>query len=141
MTGAVVAQHHLGSATALQLVQAAIVEAERQGLRIAAVAVDAAGLPLAALRMDGVNEAFMTAATDKAWTAVAFRRSTDALRERMADDELRAGAASRSRMLLWGGGLPVLVGGACVGAIGVSGGLVAQDIACAEAALAACCLA
>ncbi|MBD1206547.1 MAG: hypothetical protein H9533_20770 [Rhodobacteraceae bacterium] len=59
MTAAVVVQHHLGSATAMQLVQAAIGEAERQGLRIAAVAVDAAGLPLAALRMNGVNEAFM----------------------------------------------------------------------------------
>jgi uncharacterized protein GlcG (DUF336 family) len=64
MTAAVVVQHHLGAATAMQLVQAAIGEAERQGLRIAAVAVDAAGLPLAALRMDGVNEAFMTAASD-----------------------------------------------------------------------------
>jgi uncharacterized protein GlcG (DUF336 family) len=136
MTAAVVVQHHLGAATAMQLVQAAIGEAERQGLRIAAVAVDAAGLPLAALRMDGVNEAFMTAASDKAWTAAAFRRSTDALRQRMADDELRAGAATRSRMLLWGGGLPVLIDGVCVGAIGVSGGLVAQDIACAKAALA-----
>jgi uncharacterized protein GlcG (DUF336 family) len=39
-------------------------------------------------------------------------------------------------MLLWGGGLPVLIDGVCVGAIGVSGGLVAQDIACAKAALA-----
>ena len=59
----------------------------------------------------------------------------------MAAEELRAGAATRSRMLLWGGGLPVMVEDACVGAIGVSGGLVADDVACAEAALAACGLA
>lgn len=141
MTGPVVSQAHLGSAIALKLVQTAVEEGARKGLRIAAVVVDAGGLPLAVLRMDGVNEAFLSAATDKAWTAAAFRRPTEALRERMAAEELRAGAATRSRMLLWGGGLPVMVEGACVGAIGVSGGLVADDIACAEAALAACGLA
>lgn len=141
MTGPVVSQPHLGSAMALRLVQGAVAEAGRQGLRIAAVAVDAGGLPLAVLRMDGVNEAFLTAASDKAWTAAAFRRPTEALRTRMSAEDLRAGAATRSRMLLWGGGLPVMVEGACVGAIGVSGGLVTQDVACAEAALSACGLA
>lgn len=140
MTSTVVSQAHLASATALQLVQAAVAEARRLGLRIVAVAVDAGGLPLAVLRMDGVNEAFLAAATDKAWTAATFRRSTEALRERMAAQELRAGAATRSRMLLWGGGLPVIVADTCVGAIGVSGGLVDQDISCAEAALHACAL-
>lgn len=141
MTGPVVSQAHLSSAIALKLVQTAVEEGVRKGLRIAAVVVDAGGLPLAVLRMDGVNEAFLSAATDKAWTAAAFRRPTEALRERMAAEELRAGAATRSRMLLWGGGLPVMVEDACVGAIGVSGGLVADDVACAEAALAACGLA
>ena len=36
-----------------------------------------------------------------------------------------------------GGGLPVIVDGAVVGAIGVSGGTVDEDKACAEAAIAA----
>ncbi|MBE2277284.1 MAG: heme-binding protein [Rhodobacteraceae bacterium] len=133
-----VARADLAASMAQRLVQAAVDEAARQGWRIAAVAADAGGLPLALLRMNGVNEVFLTAATDKAWTAASFRRSTEALRERMSAEELRAGAASRARMLLWGGGLPILVDGACIGALGVSGGLVAQDIACAEAALAAC---
>lgn len=121
---------------ALALVRGAVEAALARDIAVAAVAVDATGLPLALWRMNGVNPAFLEAASDKAWTAAQFRRSTEALRERMAEETLRAGAASRGRMLLWGGGLPVLVEGACIGAIGVSGGLVAQDIACAEAALA-----
>jgi len=35
-----------------------------------------------------------------------------------------------------GGGLPIILNGECVGAVGVSGASQAEDIACAEAALA-----
>lgn len=117
------------------VVWAAVDFAIREGLAIAVVVVDATGLPLASLRMNGVNEAFLVAATDKAWTAANFRRATETLRERMASAELQAGAATRTRMLLWGGGLPIIIDGQTIGAIGVSGGVVAQDIACAKSAL------
>lgn len=133
-----VARRDLTTDMAIKLTGAAIAEAARLGLRICAVVADAGGLPLSVMRMNGANEPFLTAALDKAWTAAGFRRSTEVLRERMAEDELRAGATSRPHMLLWGGGLPILVDGECVGAIGVSGGLVSQDITCAEAALSAC---
>lgn len=132
------ARYDMATGLAARLAQAAVDAAQAEGLSICAVVVDSAGLPLALLRMNSVTEPFVTAATDKAWTAAGFRRSTEALRERMATDALRSGAAARPRLLLWGGGVPVMRDGDCVGAIGVSGGTVDQDMACASAALLAC---
>jgi glc operon protein GlcG len=53
------------------------------------------------------------------------------------DDALRTGLAHAPRMTLLGGGVPIVVGGAVVGAIGVGGGTIDQDIVVAEAGLAA----
>jgi uncharacterized protein GlcG (DUF336 family) len=38
---------------------------------------------------------------------------------------------------VFGGGLPVEIGGKVVGAVGVAGGMIDQDVAVAEAALSA----
>jgi uncharacterized protein GlcG (DUF336 family) len=46
------------------------------------------------------------------------------------------GLSTRERLLTWGGGLPILHDGACVGGIGVSGAQDFEDIACARVALA-----
>jgi uncharacterized protein GlcG (DUF336 family) len=45
--------------------------------------------------------------------------------------------ATDSRLVAFGGGLPLTRGGAVVGAVGVSGGSVEMDIDCAEAAVKA----
>ncbi|MCF1709429.1 heme-binding protein [Tabrizicola sp. J26] len=137
-TAATTTRRDITTETAAALVRAAIDEATRIKVRICAVAVDASGLPLALLRMNGVNEPMVAFATDKAWTAATMRRGTDALRQRMEQDPLRLGAANRERLMLWGGGLPIVIDGEVVGAIGVSGALVDQDVHCAEAALASC---
>ncbi len=52
-------------------------------------------------------------------------------------DPLPAGGPHIPRIALFGGGLPIRVGDRVVGGIGVSGGTVEQDIACAQAGLAA----
>jgi uncharacterized protein GlcG (DUF336 family) len=56
--------------------------------------------------------------------------------KRIKDDPaLVAGLPHIPRIVTFGGGLPILIDGAIVGSIGVSGGSVEQDIACAQAAL------
>ena len=45
--------------------------------------------------------------------------------------------SNSGKIVIFGGGLPVLVGGTIVGAVGASAGTVEQDIAVAEAAAAA----
>ncbi len=128
----------LSSGTALRLVEAAFAEAERTGLRIAAVATDAAGTPVALARMDMVTPPILEFALDKAYTAATMRRSTEALFARMTSaPSLTLGFQNRPRLMVWGGGLPIFHEGRVVGALGVSGAQEAEDIACAKAALAA----
>jgi len=50
---------------------------------------------------------------------------------------LRAGIEGRPGVAMFGGGLPIMIGGEVVGAIGVSGGAEEFDILYTSAALAA----
>jgi uncharacterized protein GlcG (DUF336 family) len=94
---------------------------------------------VAMLRMDGVNDPYVEIATDKAYTAATTRRSSESFYERMSSTPaLTLGFTNRNRLTVWGGGLPLFHDGICVGGIGISGGTVADDIACAEAALIDC---
>jgi uncharacterized protein GlcG (DUF336 family) len=52
------------------------------------------------------------------------------------DPSLLAGIPQLARVAAYGGGFPIEVDGAIVGAIGVSGETVQNDIECAEAGLA-----
>jgi uncharacterized protein GlcG (DUF336 family) len=51
---------------------------------------------------------------------------------------LGMGLSNRSRLLVWGGGVPVRAEGEVIGGIGVSGSSEEDDVACAQAALTAC---
>lgn len=53
------------------------------------------------------------------------------------DPILDKGAYNIKDFIMFGGGMPILVEGEMVGAIGISGGHYTQDEACCEAALAA----
>lgn len=128
----------LASATALDLVRAAIAHAEAQGWKIAVAVVDPSGTSLASCRMNLVTPPIADYALDKAYTAATMRRSTAAYFERMdGSASLRLGLANRDRLLVWGGGLPIMHDGCVVGGIGVSGAQDFEDIACGEAALRA----
>ena len=52
-------------------------------------------------------------------------------------DLLRLGLAERPRLVMFGGGLPIINAGQRIGGIGVSGGSAEQDEACARAGLRA----
>lgn len=118
--------------------RAAVMEAESLGIRINVALVDRAGLPMAFLRMSGAPLHSVSIAEDKAYTAASFGLSTGGWEAVLGDNfELRQGLAGRDRLVMFGGGLPVIVDGACVGGIGVSGGSEQQDEICARAGLAA----
>ncbi|MDZ4392674.1 heme-binding protein [Cypionkella sp.] len=128
----------LASATAMQMTQAAIAHAEAQGWKIAVAIVDPSGVALATCRMDAVTPPISDYALDKAYTAATMRCSTAAYFERMdGSPSLRLGLANRDRVLVWGGGLPILHDGIVVGGIGISGAQDFEDIACCQAALLA----
>jgi uncharacterized protein GlcG (DUF336 family) len=128
----------LSCAAARQVVDAALIEATRQGLIVAVSVVDAQGHPLAAARMEGATPPILTFAEDKAYTAATMRRGTAAYAERMAArPSLTLGLSTRQRLLPWGGGLPVVHEGKVIGGVGVSGATEPEDTACAEAGLRA----
>jgi uncharacterized protein GlcG (DUF336 family) len=88
-------------------------------------------------RMDNAQFGSVQVAQDKALSAVAFRRPTKAFHDMVA-----AGGEGVRMLVMSGampidGGLPILVDGAVIGGIGLSGGTSAQDGLVAQAGLAA----
>lgn len=121
---------------ARDLVAASIEEAERMKLVIAVCVTDPSGHTLASARMDGVAPPTLTFAEDKAYTSATMKRSTEAFAERMTSSpSLTVGLSTRSRLLVWGGGLPIFHSGKIVGGIGVSGAKDFEDIAIGKNAL------
>lgn len=90
------------------------------------------------LRMDGTTPPILEFALDKAFTAATMRRSTEAFHQRMeSSPSLRLGLGNRPRLMVWGGGLPIVHDGQVIGGIGASGASDMDDIACATHALRA----
>src|SRR5580704_15564999 len=91
---------------------------------------------VAHVRMDGAWLGSVDIAINKAWTARAFDMSTDDLARMTQPGQQGFGlnTTNDSRVVIFGGGIPVRVNGAVVGAVGASGGSVEQDIAVAKAA-------
>ncbi len=128
----------IASSAALKAVTAAVAHGQSRGAAVVAAAVDPGGDTIACLRADGAFSASAGIAMDKAYTAAVFGISTDQLCAGLEHREvLREGIALRPRVILFGGGLPIVEDGRVIGAIGVSGGSEDDDRACAAAGLAA----
>jgi uncharacterized protein GlcG (DUF336 family) len=128
---------------ARQMTDAALARAGEVGAVVSAAVVDSGGHLVHFQRMDRAEIAGPTLAVDKAFTAVAHRSATAALGPLAGPDGELAGLTANGggRYVVFGGGLPCWADAdtataVVVGGIGVSGGSVEQDIACAEAGLA-----
>jgi glc operon protein GlcG len=113
----------LGSAKTVAA--AAATEARRLGAGGAIAIVDDGGHLLYLERLDGTFPAAAPVATEKARTAAIFRKDT-----RVFEDAIKGGRTSLVAVGLMTplqGGLPLLVDGQVVGAIGVSGAASAQQ--------------
>lgn len=132
--------NELNYETALRLVTAAVAEAEKMGIRISCSVVDAEGLERATLRMDGSFWFTPGIARTKARTAVALGRPTSdvaALAAEHPDLLEQIGEQLAFRPTTLKGGVLIGAAGDLVGGMGVSGAHPDQDVACAEAAIAA----
>lgn len=95
--------------------------------------VDEAGTPLYVARLNDAQAASYDVALAKAQVAARFRRATKAFEDRVIRDG-RVNMLSLPGIVAVEGGLPFLVDGAVVGAIGVSGGTGVEDGQVAAAA-------
>jgi len=113
----------------------ATAEAKKNGWNVTITVLDAGGHAILVQRMDGVQFGSVAVAHDKAYSAVAFRRSTKTF------DEMVVQGGSGLRLLKVPGltpvegGLPIVHDGHVIGGIGVSGATAQQDGQIAQACL------
>lgn len=133
-----VSQPVIGCDAAATVVRAVVDHARAQGWRINVAVVDAGGNLAAFLRMPGAFVPSIDIAIDKAWTAAGFGFPTgDWMKAVEGNEGMKLGFSARPRLVVFGGGLPIRVGGELIGGVGVSGASEEQDEACARAGLAA----
>jgi len=122
---------------AKKVLAAAETEARKNDWNVVVAIVDTGGNLVVLQRMDDTQIASVTVAQQKAWSAAGYRRSTKTFEEAVA-----AGPAGARILALHGampveGGLPIVVNGKIIGAIGVSGVTSQQDGQIASAGLGA----
>lgn len=118
---------------------AATVEAKAHEINVPVVfsVVDHGGNALLVQRMD---EAFITScdiSLNKAYTACCLRQGTHEITDVVQPGTSLYGLqlTNQQRIVIFGGGLPVISNGKTIGAVGVSGGTVEQDMLLAQSAL------
>lgn len=128
----------IGSKPAMEAAVAAVAKGGEIAGPVVAAVVGAGGELVAFLRGNGAPGPSSKIAQDKAYSAASFRVPTAALFEMVSGSPaLREGIGAQPGIVMFGGGLPIEIGGEFVGAIGVSGATEEQDVACAAAGLAA----
>ncbi len=120
------------------VLDAGIAEAVAIGQPMNIAVVDDGGHLVAFARMDGAIKASIDISTRKAVTSVLMEAPTEALSPLVQPGaELFGLGATAGGLVTFGGGIPLVRDGLLVGAVGVSAGSVAQDVAVATAAVAA----
>jgi uncharacterized protein GlcG (DUF336 family) len=117
----------IATEAAKRVAAAALAKARESNWQMAISIVDPAGVLVYFERIDGTQNGSSNVATEKARSAALFKRPTKAFQ-----DALAAGGEGLRIQHIPGavaidGGLPIVMGGRIVGAIGVSGGTSAQD--------------
>ena len=130
---------NLGHADAHRAIHAIQDKLLRRGQAAVIAVADAHGELISLLRLDGAPLPSILIAGNKAWTAARERRPTRDLGQAARDPQTGFDLAyfGDSRYIGWGGGLPVVVEGAVVGAVAVSGLPEHEDMELAEVGVAA----
>jgi len=117
--------------TALTIAQGAVEACRKQGIQIGVTLVDRDGTVQVQLRDALAAPLTTTISLQKAYTAVSFNVATSALAARAATP-----IGGIDGLMMSPGGLPIQVGGALLGGVGVAGALSGEtDEACARAGL------
>jgi uncharacterized protein GlcG (DUF336 family) len=126
-------------AEAKRILSGAEAKAESLGIAYNIAVVDAGGHLLAFSRQDGALIGSIDLAIDKALTARIFDKATSYLATLAQSGQPLFGIqeSNAGKVVIFGGGIPIIFEGNIVGAVGVSAGTVEQDIAVAEAGAAA----
>lgn len=133
------AEHTISLDAANTMITAAVARARELGLAVSIVVVDGHGLQKAMARMDGALVSSVNVAHGKAYTAAIRQQTTEAYGQALIDNPrlLHSIAAVQPHMFLTPGGIPIIVDGQVIGAIGAGGAPAGRDLEVATAGLAA----
>ncbi|WP_319202731.1 heme-binding protein [uncultured Ilyobacter sp.] len=123
--------------TAKLMGEKAIKKAEEIDVPVVFSVVDAGGNLLYTERMDKAFVTSVDIANNKAFTSWALKTGTHEISQVVQPGESLYGLnlTNDARIISFGGGFPVVFEGQVIGAIGVSGGTVEEDMTIAKAAL------
>lgn len=123
-----IAQAVIGMEAAIEVIDGCITEARNLDVRVAVTVLDPGGHPVAMTRMDRSPMLSIGVADAKAWTVVAFGHPTTWWADLLAGDPALAALGGASdRFMPVPGGVPLMLEGEMVGAVGVSGATAEQD--------------
>lgn len=120
-----------------KVLAAAEAEAVKQGWNVAIAVVDTAGNLVGLIKRDDTQSASVNVAQDKARTAALYRRPSKAFQDMVAGGGLGLRVMTMRDVVAAEGGLPLVVDGKIIGAVGVSGVNSDQDGIVAAAGAAA----
>jgi glc operon protein GlcG len=132
----VIASQDLSHAEAQRIVDEVRTRLDAVGQGAAVAVVDRHGELMAFLRTDGCRLPSIQIAINKAYTAAREQIPSKTLGERSSLEGFPLTNFGELRYVSWGGGVPIVVDDAVIGAVGVSGLPEAEDIAHAEAGAA-----
>jgi len=123
--------------TAKQLIAIAEQKSRQMGLFSNIAIVDDGANLIAFVRMDNARIAGIEISKNKAWTSVSMQMPTANLAQSALPGGPTFGVNTTNfgRVVILGGGIPLISEGRIVGGIGVSGGNSTQDIEIADAAV------
>jgi uncharacterized protein GlcG (DUF336 family) len=125
----------LSSAHARQMIETSKSKANELNVACSIAVTGPDGYLLSFDREDGAMPGSVELAINKAFTAQIFNNGTDALSVLAQPGAELFGIqhSHNGRVVVFGGGIPIQFQGQAIGAIGVSGGTVAEDVAIAKA--------
>lgn len=123
--------------TAKEIIARAEQKAEEINIPVVITIVDEGGNLVAVHRMDDSLLISISASLNKAYTAIALKMPTEKLYDLVLPGKPFYGLESieSGKICVFGGGIPIEKNGRFIGAVGVSGGTIEQDISIAKAAL------
>ncbi|WP_222912902.1 heme-binding protein [Natrinema sp. SYSU A 869] len=126
-------QHSVSLNESKEILDAAEAKATELGVPMNLAVTNDEGNLLAFRRMDGAKLVAASIARDKAYTAAAVKKPTAALKEgsEPGGDVYGLQSTDDTRVVTFGGGIPIEHDGEVVGAVGASGGDVSEDVAVA----------
>jgi len=122
---------------AKKVAEAALAPARANGWTVVVAIVDTGGYLVYLEKLDQTQIGSVAIAEDKARSAAIFKRPTKMFHERLARGGDGLIVLRLNGAIPVEGGLPIVVDGKLIGALGVSGGSSAEDEVCAEAGAAA----